>query len=106
MAQLLTNTAQGRPCHCGEFRPDGADRPATSALDEKITKNPGGSVYLGIQPNGPGGSLTIQGGIKVRRMFQNLNFIATGIRIALEFDVISNRPIEEADEGATATIKD
>jgi hypothetical protein len=38
-------------------------------------------------------------------MFQILNFIATGIRIAPEFDVISNVPIEESDAGATATLK-
>jgi hypothetical protein len=76
-----------------------------SALDEKIKKNPSGFVYLEIQPNGPGGNLPIQGAIKLRSMFQILNFIATGIRVAPELDVISNEPIEEADEGATATLK-
>jgi hypothetical protein len=40
-------------------------------------------------------------------MFQILNFIATGIRIAPELDVILilNVPIEESDAGATATLK-
>ena len=73
-----------------------------SALDEKIKKNPSGFVYLDIQPNGPGGDLPIQGAIKLRSMFQILNFIATGIRIAPEFEV---GPTEEADVGATATLK-
>jgi hypothetical protein len=73
-----------------------------SALDEKIKKNPSGFVYLDIEPNGPGGNLPIQGAIKLRSMFQILNFIATGIRIAPEFEV---GPTEEADVGATATLK-
>ena len=38
-------------------------------------------------------------------MFQILNFIATGIRIAPEFDVSPDAPIEETDTGATATLK-
>ena len=74
-------------------------------LDEKIKKNPSGFVYLDIQPNGPDGNLPIQGAIKLRSMFQILNFIATGIRIAPEFDVIPNVPIEESDAGSTATLK-
>ena len=74
-------------------------------LDEKIKKNPSGFVYLDIQPNGPGGNLPIQGAIKLRSMFQILNFIATGIRIAPEFDVNRELPIEETDAGATATLK-
>jgi len=74
-------------------------------LDEKIKKNPSGFVYLDIQPNGPGGNLPIQGAIKLRSMFQILNFIATGIRIAPEFDVFPNVPIEESDAGSTATLK-
>src|SRR5271167_3528 len=74
-------------------------------LDEKIQKNPSGFVYLDIQPNGPGGNFPIQGAIKLRSMFQILNFIATGIRIAPEFEVSPNVPIEETDARATATLK-
>jgi hypothetical protein len=74
-------------------------------LDEKIKKNPSGFVYLDIQPNGPGGNFPIQGAIKLRSMFQILNFIATGIRIAPEFDVTPEVPIEEAEAGGTATLK-
>jgi hypothetical protein len=74
-------------------------------LDEKIKKNPSGFVYLDIEPNGPGGNFPIQGAIKLRSMFQILNFIATGIRIAPEFDVSPDVPIEETDTGATATLK-
>jgi hypothetical protein len=76
-----------------------------AALDEKIKKNPSGFVYLDIEPNGPGGNLPIQGAIKLRSMFQILNFIATGIRIAPEFKVSPNLPTEETDVGATATLK-
>jgi hypothetical protein len=74
-------------------------------LDEKIKKNPSGFVYLDIQPNGPGGNFPIQGAIKLRSMFQILNFIATGIRIAPEFNVNPNLPTEETDAEATATLK-
>jgi hypothetical protein len=74
-------------------------------LDEKIKKNPSGFVYLDIEPNGPGGDLPIQGAIKLRSMFQILNFIATGIRIAPEFEVSANVPVEETNAGATATLK-
>src|SRR2546423_1679643 len=74
-------------------------------LDEKIKKNPSGFVYLDIQPNGPGGDFPIQGAIKLRSMFQILNFIATGIRIAPEFEVSPNVPTEETESGATATLK-
>ena len=74
-------------------------------LDEKIKKNPSGFVYLDIQPNGPGGNFPIQGAIKLRSMFQILNFIATGIKIAPEFDVSPNEPTEETEAGGTATLK-
>ena len=68
-------------------------------LDEKIKKNPSGFVYLDIQPNGPGSNFPIQGAIKLRSMFQILNFIATGIRIAPEFDVNPNVPAQATDAG-------
>jgi hypothetical protein len=74
-------------------------------LDEKIKKNPSGFVYLDVQPNGTGRNLPIQGAIKLRSMFQILNFIATGIRIAPEFDVTPDVPTEATDTGATATLK-
>jgi hypothetical protein len=38
-------------------------------------------------------------------MFQILKFIATGIRIAPEFDVAPEVSIEEAEAGGTATLK-
>ena len=74
-------------------------------LAEKIKKNPSGFVYLDIRPNGPGGNFPIQGAIKLRSMFQILNFIATGISIAREFAVRANVPTEETGAGATATLK-
>ena len=74
-------------------------------LAEKIKKNPSGFVYLDIRPNGPGGNFPIQGAIKLRSMFQILNFIATGIRAAPEFAVSANVPTEETGVGATATLK-
>jgi hypothetical protein len=74
-------------------------------LDEKIKKNPSGFVYLDIQPNGPGGNFLIQGAIKLRSMFQILNFIAKGIRIAPEFDVSLAIPAEQTDVGPAATLK-
>ena len=73
-------------------------------LDEKIKKNPSGFVYLDIQPDGPGGNFPIQGAIKLRSMFQILNFIARGIRTAPEFDVSPDLPTE-ATAGPAATLK-
>jgi hypothetical protein len=74
-------------------------------LDEKIKKNPSGFVYLDIQPDGPGGNLPVQGAIKLRSMFQILNFIAKSIRIAPEFDVSPGVPTEETEAGAVARLK-
>jgi len=74
-------------------------------LAEKIKKNPSGFVYLDIQPNGPGGNFPIQGAIKLRSMFQILNFIAVGIRIAPEFEVSTNVPTAETGGAATATLR-
>jgi len=71
-------------------------------LDEKINKNPSGFVYLDIRPNGPGGDFPIQGAIKLRSMFQILNFIATGIRVAPEFEVRTDVPSEQAEAGGGA----
>src|SRR5262249_5657344 len=74
-------------------------------LDEKIKKNPSGFVYLDIRPNGPCGNLPIQGAIKLRSMFQILNFIATGINIAPEFEVSLDASTKDTDTLATATLK-
>ena len=74
-------------------------------LNEKIKKNPSGFVYLDIQPNGPGGNLPIQGAIKLRSMFQILDFIGKGIKISREFTVGPSEPIEETEPGARATLK-
>jgi len=73
-------------------------------LAEKIKKNPSGFVYLDIQSEGPGGNFPIQGAIKLRSMFQILNFIATGIRIAPEFEVSPYLPTEEIDAGPEVTL--
>ena len=74
-------------------------------LDEKIKKNPSGFVYLDIRSNGPGGNFPIQGAIKLRSMFQILNFIGAGIRITPEFQVSPSVPIKEIEATATATLK-
>jgi len=74
-------------------------------LDEKIKKNPSGFVYLDIEPDGPGGNFPIQGAIKLRSMFQILNFIAKGIYIAPEFDVAPDIRSEETEAGLAATLK-
>jgi len=87
------------------FDPMGLTDQQRFELDEKIKKNPSGFVYLDIQPNGPGGNFPIEGAIKLRSMFQILNFIATGIRTAPEFEVSPSVPTEEAEAGATATLK-
>ena len=89
----------------GNFDPMALTDQQRFELDEKIKKNPSGFVYLDIQPNGPGGNFPIQGAIKLRSMFQILNFIATGIRIAPEFEVSPDVPAGDTDTGATATLK-
>jgi hypothetical protein len=73
-------------------------------LNEKIKKNPSGFVYLDIQPDGPSGNLPIQAAIKLRSMFQILNFIATGMRTAPEFDVSPDPRTGEMDVGPAATL--
>jgi hypothetical protein len=89
----------------GNFDPMALTDQQRFEIDEKIKKNPSGFVYLNIQPNGPGGNFPIQGAIKLRSMFQILNFIATGIRIAPEFEVSPDVPTKDTDTGATATLK-
>jgi hypothetical protein len=85
--------------------PDGLTDQQRFELDENIKKNPSGFVYLDIQPNGPGGNFPIQGAIKLRSMFQILNFIAKGIRIARELDVSRDIRTEEVEAGSAATLK-
>jgi hypothetical protein len=74
-------------------------------LDEKIKKNPSGFVHLDIRPNGPGGNFPIQGAIKLRSMFQVLNFIGKGIYVAPEFDVSSDVSTEQMEAGSPATLR-
>jgi hypothetical protein len=73
-------------------------------LDEKIEKNPSGFVYLDVRPNGPGGNFPIQGAIKLRSMFQILNFIGNGIQTAPEFDVSADLGTETIETGPAATL--
>jgi hypothetical protein len=96
---------QGDRIVVGNFDPMGLSDQQRSELDDKIRKNPSGFVYLDIEPTGPGGNLPIQGAIKLQSMFQILNFIAIGIRIAPEFAVSTDVPVENTDKGATATLK-
>ena len=74
-------------------------------LDEKIKRNPSGFVYLDIRQDGPGGDFPIQGAIKLRSMFQILNFIAKGIHTAPEFDVSPDQRTGETEAGPAATLK-
>ena len=62
-------------------------------LDEKIKKNPSGFVYVDIQPDAPGGNFPIQGAIKLRSMFQILNFIAKGIYKSLGAFDLADYPL-------------
>src|SRR5215470_1933986 len=89
----------------GNFDPMALTDQQRFELDEKIKKNPSGFVYLDIQPTGPGGNFPVQGAIKLRSMFQILNFVATGIRIAPEFAVSANVPTEMTEEENIATLK-
>ena len=56
-------------------------------LNERIRMNPRGFVFLDIRPNGPGGDLSVTGAIKLRSMFQILNFLAEGIGAPKDLDV-------------------
>jgi hypothetical protein len=100
----LTRLQSGRVV-VANFDPMALSEQQRFDLAEKIKKNPSGFVYLDIQPNGPGGNFPIQGAIKLRSMFQILNFIATGIRLAPEFEVRPNAAAEETEAGGTATLK-
>ncbi len=74
-------------------------------LDEKIKKNPSGFVYIDIRPDGPGGDLPIHGAIKLRSMFQVLNFIAKNIHTAPEFDVSPDPRTGGIEAEPAATLK-
>ena len=74
-------------------------------LDEKIEKNPSGFVYLDIEPGRPGGNLPLRGAIKLRSMFQILNFIARGIYAAPEFAASPNPSAEALEAEPDATLK-
>jgi hypothetical protein len=56
-------------------------------LNEIIRKNPRGFVFLDVRSDAPGGDFPIRGAIKLRSMFQIINFLANGIHAAAEFDV-------------------
>ena len=74
-------------------------------LEERIRKNPSGFVYLDIRPDGPGGDLPIHGAIKLRSMFQILNFVAKGIHTAPEFDVNPDDRTGRAAAESAAALK-
>ena len=59
-------------------------------LNERIKKNPSGFVYLELRSDRPGGDFAIQGAIKLRSMFQILEFLADSTGSAKEFDVASD----------------
>jgi len=75
------------------------------ALNERIAENPKGFAYVDIRPDGPGGTMALQGAIKLRSMFQILAFLAQGIRVAPEFEVAPGPTTGEVEVGPRATMK-
>ena len=74
-------------------------------LNEKISKNPAGFVYVDVRADGPGGDLPIQGAIKLRSVLQMLTFIGDGIVAAPEFDVEPDQRTGAVTDNPATTLK-
>jgi hypothetical protein len=100
----LTRLSAGRTV-VSNFDPMSMTDQERFQLNERIRKNPKGFVYLEIRPDGPGGKLPVRGAIKLRSMFQILVFLAKGIRIAEEFDVVPDSRTGETTRGPARTLQ-
>ena len=100
----LTRLKAGRVV-VANFDPMALTDPAAIRARRKDQEEPKRICLSGYSAKWTGGNFPIQGAIKLRSMFQILNFIATGIRIAPGFDVNPNVPAQATDAGGTATLK-
>jgi hypothetical protein len=57
------------------------------ALNEIANKRPKNFILIDIHPDYPGGDFPIFGGIKLRRIYGIMDFLADGIEKSPEFDV-------------------
>jgi hypothetical protein len=74
-------------------------------LNERIKRNPSGFVYLELRPGRPGGDFAIQGAIKLRSMFQILEFLADNTGDAKEFDILPDTRIGAAERSPAETMR-
>ena len=74
-------------------------------LNERIKRNPSGFVYLELRPDRPGGDFAIQGAIKLRSMFQILEFLADNTGDAKEFDILPDTRIGAAERSPAETMR-
>ena len=74
-------------------------------LNERIKRNPSGFAYLELRPDRPGGGFAIQGAIKLRSMFQILNFLAGNTGDAKEFEIIPDTRIGALETSPAETMR-
>ena len=74
-------------------------------LNERIKRTPSGFAYLELRPDRPGGDFAIQGAIKLRSMFQILEFLAADIGDAKEFDVAPDTRTGAAGRSPAETMR-
>ncbi len=74
-------------------------------LNETLKRNPKGHVFVDIRSDGPGGDFPIRGTLKLRSVFQILDFVANGIEIAREFDVAPDPRTGKIDDNPRTTLQ-
>jgi len=74
-------------------------------LNEILKRNPKGHVYIDIRSDGPGGDFPIRGTLKLRSVFQILDFVANGIEFAREFDVAPDPRTGKIADNPAATLQ-
>lgn len=74
-------------------------------LNETLKRNPRGHVYVDIRSDGPGGDFRIRGTLKLRSIFQILDFVANSIEFAREFDVAPDLRTGKIADNPAATLQ-
>ena len=101
---LMTRLTVGRLA-ITNYDPLGMTDDERFRLNETLKKNPKEHVFVDIRSDGPGGDFPIRGTLKLRSVFQILDFVANGIEIAREFDVAPDPRTGKIDDNPHATLQ-
>jgi hypothetical protein len=74
-------------------------------LNERIKRNPSGFAYLELRPDRPGGDFVVQGAIKLRSMFQILDFLADNTGGAEESEIPPDTRIGAPETGPAEAMR-